>query len=299
MGPSGSLKKELKEHKDKLEDLETRLARVEAIQERREAYRRIRVEKCPDLMLPQICNRPSKTNSNVKLTKLNTKKRRKTFQEEKGLHRPERDAGLWQTGSTTPQLLELSIYDVRRPHRFTVFHPAVTMAERRDKGVVKKQLKDHRTNLRTLKTDSVGSRQSRNGKPYKNAYSRKQFGKRSTGHFIYVLGKMGGEDASLQVCPDRAPPNARANKREKTLESKKDLSFEKTMHLYKKWGKQALNTGDEGIIMNPKVETNWANVCQKTLGSYLNRGWAKDAQALRANRQSGLSSSRGCSGGSG
>ena len=29
---------------------------------------------------------------------------------------------------------------------------------------------------------------------------------------------------------------------------------------------------------------------QKDLGSYLNRAWAKDAQALRANRQSGLSS---------
>lgn len=108
---------------------------------------------------------------------------------------------------------------------------------------------------------------------------------------------MGGEDISLQVYSDRAPSNAkgkgrekaRANKREEALESKNDLSFEKTMHLYK-WGKQALNTGDEGIIVNLKVEINRANICKKTLGSYLNRAWAKDAQALRANRQSGLSS---------
>ena len=134
-------------------------------------------------------------------------------------------------------------------------------------------------------------------KPYKNSYSTKQFGKRSTGRFIYVLGKMGGEDISLQVYSDRAPSNAkgkgrekaRANKREETLESRNDLSFEKTMHLYK-WGKQALNTGDEGIIVNLKVEINRANICKKTLGSYLNRAWAKEAQALRANRQSGLSS---------
>jgi len=108
---------------------------------------------------------------------------------------------------------------------------------------------------------------------------------------------MGGEDISLQVYSDRAPSNAkgkgrekaRANKREEALESKNDLSFEKAMHLYK-WGKQALNTGDEGIIVNLKVEINRANICKKTLGSYLNRVWARDAQALRANRQSGLSS---------
>ena len=43
----GVVKKELKEHKEKLDGLESRLARAEAIQERQEAYRRIRVEKCP------------------------------------------------------------------------------------------------------------------------------------------------------------------------------------------------------------------------------------------------------------
>lgn len=45
----GVVKKELKEHKEKLDGLESRLARAEAIQERQEAYRRIRVEKCPAL----------------------------------------------------------------------------------------------------------------------------------------------------------------------------------------------------------------------------------------------------------
>ena len=111
-GSKGVVKEELKEHKDTLEDLETRLARVEAIQERQEAYRRIRVEKCPDLMLPQICNRPSKTVRIVLLcfTLLL----------------------LWQTAVTR----EWS----------------------------KNNLRTNRTNLRTLETDSVGSRQSRNGK---------------------------------------------------------------------------------------------------------------------------------------
>ena len=45
----GLVKKRLKDHQDKLEDLDTRLSRVEAIQERQEGYRRLRVEKSPDL----------------------------------------------------------------------------------------------------------------------------------------------------------------------------------------------------------------------------------------------------------
>ena len=45
----GLVKKQLKDHQDKLEDLDTRLSRVEAIQERQEGYRRIRVENSPDL----------------------------------------------------------------------------------------------------------------------------------------------------------------------------------------------------------------------------------------------------------
>ncbi len=41
----GLVKKQLKEHHDRLEDLDSRLARVESIQERQEGYRRLRVER--------------------------------------------------------------------------------------------------------------------------------------------------------------------------------------------------------------------------------------------------------------
>jgi len=45
----GVVKKQLKDQQDKLEDLENRLGRVEAIQEWQEGYRRLRVEKSPGL----------------------------------------------------------------------------------------------------------------------------------------------------------------------------------------------------------------------------------------------------------
>lgn len=163
MGPGGSLKRNLRSVRTNWRTWK-RLARVEAIEERQEAYRRIRVEKCPDLMLPQICNRPSKTNSNVKLTKLISKKRRKTFQEEKGLHRPERRTGLWQTGSTTHSH---DIYQSMTPAVRIVllcFTLLLLWQNAVTREWSKNSLKTNRTNLRTLKTDSVGSRQSRNGK---------------------------------------------------------------------------------------------------------------------------------------
>ena len=45
----GVLKKQLKDQHEKLDDLDTRLSRVEAIQERQEGYRRLRVEQCAGL----------------------------------------------------------------------------------------------------------------------------------------------------------------------------------------------------------------------------------------------------------
>ena len=45
----GVLKKQLKDQREKLDDLDTRLSRVEAIQERQEGYRRLRVEQCAGL----------------------------------------------------------------------------------------------------------------------------------------------------------------------------------------------------------------------------------------------------------
>ena len=92
------------------------------------------------------------------------KKRRKTFQEEKGLQRPERHTGLWQTGSTTHSH---DIYQsMTRAVRIVLlcFTLLLLWQNAVTREWSKNSLKTNRTNLRTLKTDSVGSRQSRNGK---------------------------------------------------------------------------------------------------------------------------------------
>lgn len=178
----GVLKKQLKDQCEKLDDLDTRLSRVEAIQERQEGYRRLRVEQCAGL--DTLWN--SVESKEVPAAELR---------------------------SRTASVLEHNVFrrHLKRRLRKTSCRPKYRSCRGKravpTAGAARGALAD-RVALRDL-VEWVKKERSGAfniilvaGEPSRLLY---EVIRKEVNWFLYVMGKLAGADGCLQIYPDRGP----------------------------------------------------------------------------------------------